>query len=81
MGDGVRTRIWIESVLAVATGLLAVVTVVNAEWIEWLFGVDPDRGSGALEWGMVCLLAVCSVVAFILARRDVRRLRTAGGLT
>jgi hypothetical protein len=68
-----RTRIWVEGVLAIATGVLAVVTIINAEWIEWLTGKDPDGGSGALEWGLVLLLAAASVVTGLAARRDHRR--------
>ena len=40
-------KAWVKSALAVATAVLAVVTAINAEWIEWLFGIDPDGGSGA----------------------------------
>jgi hypothetical protein len=68
-----RTRVWLEGALAVGTGLLAVVTLINAEWIEWLTGKDPDGGSGALEWGLVLVLALASVAAGVVARRDYRR--------
>ena len=72
-----RTRVWVEGALAVATGLLAVVTLVNAEWIEWLTGKDPDGGSGTLEWALVLLLAAASIVAGVVARRDYRRWQAA----
>jgi hypothetical protein len=68
-----RKRIWVEGALALATGVLAVVTIVNAEWIEWLTGKDPDGGSGALEWGLVLVLAAASAIAGLAARRDYRR--------
>jgi len=70
-------RIFVESTLAVVAAIMAVVTAINAEWIEWLTGLDPDGGSGALEWTLVVALAVVAVVAGVLARRDLHRWRVA----
>jgi len=70
-------RILAESTLAVVAAVLAVVTAINAEWIEWLTGLDPDGGSGALEWGIVVVFSLGAVVAGALARRDLRGWRAA----
>jgi len=70
-------RILAESTLAMVAAALAVVTAINAEWIEWLTGLDPDGGSGALEWGIVVVVSLGAVVAGALARRDLRRWRAA----
>jgi hypothetical protein len=68
-----RKRFYIEAALAVATFVLAVVTLINQEWIEAVFGVDPDHGNGSLEWIMVGVLAVATVVFGLLAFSERRR--------
>jgi hypothetical protein len=70
-------RIVAESALAFMAAVLAIVTAINAEWIEWLTGMDPDGGSGALEWGVVVILALGAVISGVLARRDLLRWRAA----
>jgi hypothetical protein len=68
-----RRRYWLELGLAAVTAFLAVLTLITAEWIEAIFGVDPDGGSGALEKGIVVGLALASIVCAMLARREARR--------
>ena len=62
-----------ETVLAVLTGVLGLVTAVWPDWIEIVFGVEPDQGSGALEWGLVVALFAASAVCGLLARAERRR--------
>jgi hypothetical protein len=73
MNPRVRKRFWIELGLGVLSGLLLVLTLVTREWIELLFGVDPDGGSGALEWVIVACLVLLTLVFSALARREHRR--------
>ena len=69
----IRRRYWFELGLAVLSGALAVLTLVNREWIEVVFGVDPDEGSGALEWGIVFALGGIALISAVVARAERRR--------
>jgi hypothetical protein len=60
----------IETALAVVAGVLALATLVWPTWLETLFGVEPDGGSGVAEWWLVVALALVALVAGLLARRD-----------
>jgi hypothetical protein len=66
----VRMRFWIETALAVAAVALFLLTLVSREWIEEIFGVEPDAGSGALEWGIVAAFGVAAVLFGLLARTE-----------
>jgi hypothetical protein len=68
-----RRRFWVEAVVAAVSGLLALLTLVTREWVELLFGVDPDGGDGSLEWLVVVALAVVALVLGALARVELRR--------
>lgn len=62
-----------ETALAFAAALLAVLTVMDPEWIETIFGIDPDAGQGWLEVAMTGALVGAAVVSSAFARRDWRR--------
>ena len=65
-----RRRFLIETGLAIASAALLLLTLISREWIELIFGVDPDGGSGALEWAIVGALLAVTVAFGALARRD-----------
>lgn len=73
-----RHRFWVEAILGVVTGALALTTMVWHDWIELVFGMDPDGGSGAAEWVVVLVLLVLSAVLAAAARQEWRRTATVG---
>jgi hypothetical protein len=72
--ERLRRRLRVEVVLAGLSTVLCVLTLVLPEWIEALTGLEPDAGSGELEWVVAGIFLVGAVVAAVLARRDYRRL-------
>ena len=68
-----RVRFWIEVILATVTAALLLLTLISREWIEEVFGIEPDAGSGALEWAIVIALAVATVAFSLLARAEWKR--------
>jgi hypothetical protein len=74
-----RLRFWIEALLGAFTGFLLVLTLVWPDWIEGVFGVDPDHGNGSLEWLICAVCLVATVVFFFAARRDWRAAALASG--
>jgi hypothetical protein len=73
----VRSRFWVEVGLGTLFAFLLALTLVTREWIEEIFGVDPDGGSGALEWLIVVGLGIAAAIAFGLARYEWRVVRPA----
>jgi hypothetical protein len=71
--SGLRNRFWVEAGAAIASGFLAVVTAIWPDWIERVFGIEPDQGSGALEWLIVALVLAISVGFALAARVEWRR--------
>ena len=75
-----RRQFWAAVVLGGLSAVLAVLTLITREWIEIVFGVDPDDGNGSLEWAIVIVLAVTAIVCLAYARAEWRRAR-AGEVT
>jgi hypothetical protein len=78
MSRAVRIRFWIEAALALLTAGLFILTLISHEWIEVIFGVDPDGGNGSLEWAIVGILLVATIVLGWLARVEWRRAASQG---
>jgi hypothetical protein len=55
--------------------MLGLVTLVWGDWIELVFGVDPDHSSGALEWLIVLGLLLTASITGALARAEWGRQR------
>jgi hypothetical protein len=72
-----RGRALVEAGLAAASAALLLLTLASPEWMEAVFHVHPDAGDGSLEWIIVCLLLVSTVLLTATARSDWRRVQTA----
>jgi hypothetical protein len=75
MGQGLR----VEAVLAAVSAALSLLTMAYPEWIEAATGLEPDAGSGALEWGIAAAFLLAALGFGALARRDRRRLAPGEG--
>jgi hypothetical protein len=67
-----RARFWVEALLATATGLLAVLTVLVPDWLEVAFGIEPDAGDGSVE-RLIYFGLVVTVVFVVFAGMEWRR--------
>jgi len=73
VGRSVRSRFWVEAVLA-AVGLLAgVVTLVVPDWIERLGAEGGDNGSGSTERLVALVVIAAALSRTMLARIEWRR--------
>jgi hypothetical protein len=73
-----RGRFWLEVVCSAVAALLGALTAIVPDWIEEVFHVDPDAGSGALEWGLVVALLAVAITLGQSARREHARARRQG---
>jgi hypothetical protein len=72
-GRRLGVAFWVEAVLSAFGTFLGLLTIVWHDWIEGVFGVDPDHGNGSAEWIAVVVLLAIGAVAGALARREWRR--------
>jgi hypothetical protein len=72
MKNTLRFRFWLEIIMALGTAILLAVAFVCNDWIEIAFGLNPDHGSGWMEWFMATVLLVATITLSVLARREWR---------
>jgi len=70
MRKNLRGRFWVKIGLASITGVLAIVTPLCLDWIEVVFGWNPDQHSGSLEWSIVAALFLLTGGLFALAATE-----------
>jgi hypothetical protein len=63
---------WVEAALGFVTAFLAILTSAWPDWIEGVFGFDPDHHSGSLEWAIVSFCLVVTFACVLMARRQWR---------
>jgi hypothetical protein len=56
-------------VLATISLSLAIVSLITPTWLERMFEVSPDAGSGETEWALVLVFAVTASVLAYAGRR------------
>jgi hypothetical protein len=65
-----RRRFWVEVALATASAVTLLLVLLEPQWIEVLTGLDPDSGSGALEWLMAAVTLAIALSSIALGRRE-----------
>jgi hypothetical protein len=65
-------RFWPEVPLAAASGMPGLIATVRADWLEAVFGIDPDGHGGSLEWLAVLGLVTAAVTIAAVPGADWR---------
>jgi hypothetical protein len=64
---------WVESGLTLLSASLAILTSVWPDWVEAVFGFDPDQGNGSFEWELTILCWIATIVLAVLTRWQWRK--------
>ena len=73
MKDRKSSLFWLKAGLSALSGVLFIVTLAWRDWIELVFHVDPDGGSGLLEWVIAAALFAAGIGFSCLAALELRR--------
>jgi hypothetical protein len=64
-------RFWIEAALTASSAGALAATLFWRSWIEVIFAVDTDHGSGALEWSITLALTATTLAFALLAANHI----------
>jgi hypothetical protein len=70
---GLRRRFWVETGLGALSALFLALTILWNDWIEIVFGVDPDHHNGSFEGAVVGVCALSTIVFALVARVEFHR--------
>ena len=73
-----RMRFWLETGTAVVAAAALLATLLRPDWIEFVLRIDPDGGSGAVEWLVVAVSALAAVTSTALVMTRLRQRRAFG---
>jgi hypothetical protein len=73
MKRNLRIWFWVEAISASLTGLLALITLITPDWIEFVSGWDPDQHDGSVEQLILVGACLIAAVTFALAVIEWRR--------
>lgn len=73
MRHNMRRLFWAETGLTAIAGLLALITLIFPDWIEFVSGWEPDRHDGSVEWMIAVGLLVVALVLAAAAAIEWRR--------
>ena len=68
-----RRRFWVDVLLALVSAALFAITLVWHDWIELIFGVDPDEGNGLVEVLVSGSFLAMTLVIAVFSRLEWRR--------
>jgi hypothetical protein len=71
-----RKRLWVECAASGIAFAVALATLAWPDWIEILFGIDPDVHSGTLEAAIALTAGVAAIIIGLVARAEWRRDKT-----